>query len=241
MRAFFLAVLISFPAATLVAQDVADRPAFEVASVKPHDRSQLARPESSDPARISGTSTMTNLIMVAYSVKPYQILGPDWLLLEAYDIEAKYPAGKGRQDLPELFQDLLNKRFGFTSHWEVRDQKVYALVVGNSGPKLTPSAADAKPRKSASTSGHIDFTAQLLSALADYLTNCCFDKPVVDETNIQFRVDISLDLVSDKSDSVDKSSAATESLIEHGLKLKPSTRQVRYLIIDAINKAPSPN
>ena len=73
------------------------------------------------------------------------------------------------------------------------------------------------------------------------MTNCCFDKPVVDETNIQFRVDISLDLVSDKSDSVDKSSAATEALIEYGLKLKPSTRQVRYLIIDAVRKAPSPN
>lgn len=83
--------------------------------------------------------TMQQLIVFAYKVKPYQIVGPDWLTTEHYDITARLPEGSSKDDAPEMLKTLLADRFKLTAHMESKDLAVYALVVGKDGPKLKDS------------------------------------------------------------------------------------------------------
>ncbi|HXE08133.1 MAG TPA: TIGR03435 family protein [Acidobacteriaceae bacterium] len=83
--------------------------------------------------------TMQQLLVYAYDVKPYQIVGPEWLTTEHYDIVARLPEGSTKNDAPAMLKALLADRFKLTAHMEDRDLAVYALVVGKDGPKLKDS------------------------------------------------------------------------------------------------------
>ena len=67
--------------------------AFEVASVKPAAPQQPGRFQISmaaDPGRINYTFvSLKNLIERAYSIKSYQVSGPDWMDSERFDVTAK--------------------------------------------------------------------------------------------------------------------------------------------------------
>jgi uncharacterized protein (TIGR03435 family) len=83
--------------------------------------------------------TMQQLLVYAYDVKPYQIVGPDWLQTEHYDIVARLPEGTTKSDAPAMLKALLADRFKLAAHLEDRDLAVFALVVGKDGPKLKDS------------------------------------------------------------------------------------------------------
>jgi len=83
--------------------------------------------------------TMQQLLIYAYKLKNYNIVGPDWLKTEHYDIVARLPEGTTSDDAPEMLKALLADRFKLTAHLEDKDQAVYALVVGKDGPKLKDS------------------------------------------------------------------------------------------------------
>ena len=83
--------------------------------------------------------TMQQLLIYAYKLKNYNIVGPDWLKTEHYDIVARLPEGTTTDDAPEMLKALLADRFKLTAHLEDKDQAVYALVVGKDGPKLKDS------------------------------------------------------------------------------------------------------
>jgi len=69
------------------------------------------------------------LILNAYSIKPYQISGPDWLYSQRFEINATLPEGGSKDQVPGMLQALLEDRFKLTAHLEKKDQPVYALVV----------------------------------------------------------------------------------------------------------------
>src|SRR6185437_11282890 len=83
--------------------------------------------------------TMQQLLAYAYDVKPYQIVGPDWLQTEHYDIVARLPEVSTKNDAPAMLKALLADRFKLAAHLEDRDLAVFALVVGKDGPKLKDS------------------------------------------------------------------------------------------------------
>jgi bla regulator protein BlaR1 len=129
---------------------------FEVASVKP----------STDPAKgtmfcISGPCafgerlsvvgsrvnirfmSLYNLILTAYSIRPNQLSGPDWMQSQRFDIEAKMPESASRKQVPEMLKALLSERFKLAIHRNSKDQPVFALVVGKNGLKLQKAGAEA--------------------------------------------------------------------------------------------------
>lgn len=122
-------------------------PAFEVASVKPValDPARLKAGlqhvgVTIDAARVDfGAMTMASLIRTAYQVKAHQVVGPDWMNVERYDIVAKMPEGSRRGQIPQMLQTLLAERFQLALHRESRDLPAFALVTARSGPKLKPS------------------------------------------------------------------------------------------------------
>ena len=79
---------------------------------------------------------------IAYDVKNYQLIGPDWTVFDHFDITAKLPAGTGQDQVRAMLQNLLLDRFHMTIYREKRDLSVYALTVGKGGLKLNETAPD---------------------------------------------------------------------------------------------------
>ena len=151
---------ILLAAGAALGQTPAAAPAFEVASIKPAAPITPALVMSGkvhlgmtvDAARVDiGNSSLADLIRTAYRVKPYQISGPGWMSSERFDVVATIPEGATSGQVPEMLQALLAERFKLSAHRESKEQAVYALVVGKSGPKLTESlpGADAPSPDSA--------------------------------------------------------------------------------------------
>jgi uncharacterized protein (TIGR03435 family) len=146
-----------FPAIlALACASFAQPPAFEVASVKQAEPITPALVQSgrlhigvsidSLYVRISQYS-LYELTTLAYQVKGHQISGPDWMVTERFDIQAKLPEGSRRGQVPAMMQTLLAERFGMRVHRENRELSVYALVVASGGPRLKPcSGEDATPQ-----------------------------------------------------------------------------------------------
>jgi uncharacterized protein (TIGR03435 family) len=126
--------------------------AFEVASIKPAQPFSPAQAMggkfrlgmSIDGARVDiGNLSLKDLLTIAYSVKNYQVSGPDWLAGQRFDIVAKLPEGATRDQVPAMLQALLAERFHLVVRQGSKEQSVYALVVGKGGPKLKESDGDA--------------------------------------------------------------------------------------------------
>lgn len=120
---------------------------FEVASVKPVQLMDLRgryKPleggsGSKTPTRLTGDTTMMNMLWRAYALKALQISGPAWLETEFFEIAATLAPGTTKEQEQVMWQNLLKERFHLEAHRETRELPVCALVVGKSGPKLTQS------------------------------------------------------------------------------------------------------
>ncbi|MEO8594168.1 MAG: TIGR03435 family protein [Candidatus Solibacter sp.] len=86
--------------------------------------------------------SLKELTRVAYRVKDHQIIGPDWMGAERYDIHATIPAGVTREQVPEMLQTLLEQRFQLKTHRGAKEVPVYALVVARNGLKMKESPLD---------------------------------------------------------------------------------------------------
>ncbi len=143
-------------AGTLHAQSPAP-PAFEVASVKQDARYPFVRrPWSPNidcgPIAKCGLfgdrfndefASLADLIMDAYKVRRYQVLGlPDWgdNGHDVFDVEAKIGGENPTVDQARLMlQTLLAERFQLKIHRETRELPIYALIVTKNGLKLRAS------------------------------------------------------------------------------------------------------
>jgi uncharacterized protein (TIGR03435 family) len=125
--------------------------AFDVATIKPAaplDMQRIAQtgqmPKIGPQIGATRASyyymSLTELIAMAWTVRPYQISGPDWLGKERFDIEATMPEGSKKDDASSMLQSLLEERFKLAVHRAQEERKVLALEVGHSGPKMKESA-----------------------------------------------------------------------------------------------------
>src|SRR5258707_1005426 len=134
------------------AQSAPARPEFEVASVKvaaPGVAGQIPVGLHIDGSQVSFRYlSLQDYMGTAYDIKKHQIVGPDWLATERYDIQAKMPAGveqdKLRGNMREMMQVLLEDRFKLKFHRETKELPVYALVAAKGGVKMKEAPADAQ-------------------------------------------------------------------------------------------------
>ena len=143
---------LRIPAAILclslvVADTTAQQPAFDAASVK-----RRTEPGGGYWGRQPGGRfvaqgvTLQDLILFAYRLQPFQIVGgPRWLDTERWDITAVGAAG-APDDVLIALQRLLADRFSLVTRRELRELPIYALVRARSdarlGPQLKPSPID---------------------------------------------------------------------------------------------------
>ena len=146
MTAIRTVVLCISASAVLLSQAPPARPEFEVASIKPTAVTPLGA-QVHVGIQIDGAQahctylSLKDYIRIAYDVKDYQIVGPDWMASERFDIHAKLPE-RGRGQFREMLQNLLADRFQIKMHRDSKEFSVYGVVVGKGGLKLKESPLD---------------------------------------------------------------------------------------------------
>src|SRR5580765_8248033 len=99
IRSLILAV---FSSITFFGQAAPARLEFEVASIRPSPPI-MGVPQVSAGVHIDGAQVRCNMLslslyfQIAYRVKIYQVVGPEWLKSERFDIAAKLPDGATRE------------------------------------------------------------------------------------------------------------------------------------------------
>jgi uncharacterized protein (TIGR03435 family) len=211
MKLFILSgCLFSFGLA--FALQTPEKPGFEVASIKPSDPNSsdsIFIGMSADRAMVTYTNiTLKDCIRAAYRVRDFQIAGPDWVSHARYEITAKLPAGASPDQIPEMLQTLLAERFRLTLEREMKEQPVYALLVGKEGPKLKPApikaqgksptalGPDGKPRpmmmfRYSPSSVTVTAPSATLAGYAELLSRFTA-RPVLDMTGIEGQYEFNL-------------------------------------------------
>jgi uncharacterized protein (TIGR03435 family) len=161
--------------------------------------------------------SLANYLTMAYDIKDYQIIGPDWLGSAHFDISAKRPEGvEGEKSLRGMVASLLEDRFKLAFHRETRDLPAYALIVAKGGLKMKevppdPDGVDASKVDVNVTSGARGATVDLgggatiayslnkldarkvnIPSIIDSLSKF-LDRPVVDETGLTGRYNFTLE------------------------------------------------
>jgi len=242
IRATFLSILV---AAASFAQA---RREFEVASsraVSNQPPAQVAVGLTIDGSQVRITYlSLKDYLAIAYRMKLNQIVGPDWLPSQRFDIAAKLPDGAAQADVPEMLQALLADRFQLKAHRDMKEFPVYVLEAASTGLKISPvdpegdgiqgrplniaaggnngGAAISFGQGSSITLGEKSFEAKKLSmaTLADMLTRF-LDRPVVDKTNIKGAFDLSLELTPE-----DRLAMLIRSAVSAGVVLPPQALAV---------------
>jgi len=143
---------IAAAALSLTAQTPpAQKPQFEITSVKPNRLGRAAGPPqvTAERGRFVGSNAYLRLLLqFAYrpaagrTLRDTDIVGvPGWADMERFDIEAKTEGGlnPSPEQLRLMVQSLLEDRFQLKAHWETREMATYNLVVAKNGAKLKPS------------------------------------------------------------------------------------------------------
>jgi uncharacterized protein (TIGR03435 family) len=218
------------------------RPEFDAVSIKPSQFSSggaVLIGAQSNP----GTVTLTgikprDLIARAYSLKPYQIVGPNWLDDEYFDIVAKSAERVSDSEQRLMLQSMLATRFGLTAHMGTKELPCYELVVRKEGLKIHPVAADDTGSRYYPAPTAIRGKAISMARLADLLA-AKTDRPVLDKTEVSGVFDIDLKWSAD-SDTEAGPSLFTAVQEQLGLRLQASKSPIEALIIDRIDR-PSKN
>src|SRR4051812_23666766 len=97
---------------------------FEVASIRPvaptEGRADIGMHIDGSQIRFSFLS-VRDCMAIAWQMKDYQIVGPDWVSSDRFNITAKLPDGANQDQIREMLQNLLLERFKITFHHDKKD------------------------------------------------------------------------------------------------------------------------
>lgn len=246
---------------------------FDVASVKVSKAATgrvtiTGGPGTSDPGRIRYSNVMLRRVLLdAYAVKNYQLVGPDWLDTARFDIEAKVPEGATKEQVQAMLREVLATRFQMTVHRESKELPIYALLVARNGAKIKPNDAaspgeeqlaamqkdegkDGFPVLSLAAAGLVIETrngrARLtakevpLAKLADLLSEQV-GRPVFDKTGLAGNYSFVLYFTPDNAAAGEEPFLPLALQEQLGLKLEARKRPVELLMIDRAERVPTEN
>ena len=245
------AIVALFAAPLARAQD--NRPAYEVASIKPNDSgSGSSRTNGSKGQIVFTNQTLKRFIERAYNAEPFQVTGPGWMADARFDIIAKYPADTKKDDRPLMLRTLLEDRFKLAVHHETKDMPGYALVVAKGGFKLKPVEPNGSSGTTSGTTSnggaHVRTLTAKKSSMADLAADIArsLGQMVVDKTGVEGVFDFELrfttdDLSSNASDVDGIPSLFTALRDTLGLRLQPEKVPVDIIVVDHLERVPMDN
>ena len=247
------------------AQTAPARLEFEVASIRPAPPMDASVKIGMhiDGSQVHFTDmSLRDCMRQAWKLKAYQVVGPDWVAADRWDITAKLPAGATSDQVPAMLQSLLTDRFKLAFHPEKKEFEVYALVTAKGGLRLKETAPDpasdsaaapAKPAMNVTASGSAagvfvdlgqgswySFADNKLTGhkltmarIADTLSGY-MDKAVVDMTGAPANTfyDMSFDITPD-----DYRTMLIRSAIAAGVSLPPGAERLADLPTDSLAAA----
>jgi uncharacterized protein (TIGR03435 family) len=238
-------------------------PSFDVATIKPNDSGATSMQSLLVNGRNFSTraSSLVDLIEFAYELQGKQIVGaPDWLEKDRYDLAA-VPVEEGvpnPHQLRIMVQKLLAERFQLKFHHDKRELSAFVLTVSKTGQKLTPTQRTGplpgmgfRPSKGGISLGVMNGT---ISDFTGFLQSAVLDRPVVDQTGITGKYDLTFTFTPDETqfnghpppmpkptDDVEAAPGLFDAIQQKlGLKLTAEKAPVDVIVIDHVEK-PSAN
>lgn len=176
---------------------------------------------------------------------------------ERYDVTGQ-PISPGTPNLVQLramVRQLLTDRFKLAFHRDTRELPVYAITVGDRGPKLTKNDTNPNglPNLIFKGLGVLPAMNATIADLAGVMGSAVLDRPVVDRTGLQGRYDFTLTWTPDESQfsglgvrvpppPADATAPGLFTAFQEqlGLKLDSTRAPVGVLVIDRVDR-PSEN
>ena len=226
------------------------------------------------PRRFVATNAnLFTLVVKAYGLNSFRPMmrdtcillsgGPDWIRRDGFDVAAKMPGDSPHYTLmqfqngqaPELqrmLQALLAERFRLRVHRENRQLPVFALTVGNKGPKFKKAEGSERPLVAFGPPAQVNGEDMVklivqnssIQQLTDLLS-AFMDRPVLNQTGLTDKYDFTLAYgtntdVPGTMTAVTGPGLFTAFQEQAGLKLEATRGSVEVLIIDHVEK-PSAN
>jgi uncharacterized protein (TIGR03435 family) len=255
MRSLCLLISLALPSALILGQGKVSSPAFDVASVRPSQHTvgldynnQLTYSPDGLTAR---NATLKRLIAEAYGLQSNQVSGPSWLDQNEYDIEARAGGLGTREQMAPMLRSLLASRFKLVEHNEVREMRMYQLVVDKLGPKIHALKDGESPASEGGFHFHgdmrqfADLLALQLSIPAPTSPNEPVRAggpqiPVVDKTGLAGIFDFSVERAPELG--TDMYTAWQRTLHDQlGLGLESRKGYLSILVVDSAAKEPTEN
>jgi uncharacterized protein (TIGR03435 family) len=213
-------------------------------------------------------ATMLDLIRLAYDVDPEKVTGgPSWLEMDRFDVFAKVPPASTAESRRKMLQSLLTERFGLEFHNGNKPIAAFGLTVpkraqmkesdgeGETGCKFTVENAPTAPPAPGSpiklpvivytckNTTMASFAGGMLSipGAGQYFNN----RLVVDQTGLKGGWDFTLRFTPKVPPSIPTTGEnipifdALEKQL--GLKLESVTVPMPVIVVDRVNRTPTPN
>jgi uncharacterized protein (TIGR03435 family) len=183
-------------------------------------------------------------IQRAYGIKPYQVIGPDWINTERYSIIAKASGPAPQEKIMEMLQTLLAERFKLVFHREAKEMPVYTLVVAKGGLKIKEDTGEGATQVDGGDGGELVFERVSMDILAGVVRRSV-DRPVINDTGVKGAYSFKLAWTEDKrigpgaveaSDPADAPSVFTALQERLGLKLEARRVPVEVLVLDRVER-----
>lgn len=242
----------------------AQAPSFEVATVR------LSPPPSGNLININlgrfadnkltfSNASLGDCIKFAYAiVSDAQLVAPDWVKSQDphYDIVAQVPPGATREQVQSMLQTLLAERFKLALHHEQREVPHLELVIAKNGPKIKPSAPNA--RQGGTTFGGRINAPQISMATLTMLLSRFERQAILDATGLKGNYEVQLEWTPESIRNLPprpdgqpvmfngepadaRPSLATAIQEQLGLRLESRKSPIDVLVVDRAEKTPSEN
>ena len=234
-------------------------PKFEVATIKPNNsgESRMQGLNVSGRNFTTRNSSLTDLIAFAYNVQPKQIVGAqDWMDKDRFDIAA-VPDVDGVPNVNQLrtmVAKLLADRWKLSFHHDKKELSAFVLSAAKMGQKLTPTQVNGplpglgfRPIPGGLMLSVVNAT---MPDFTSFLQMVVLDRPVVDNTGISGRYDMTFKFMPDDSlfnghgpkpgatttDNAETYPDFFKGIQELGLKLDAEKTAVDVIVIDHAEK-----
>ena len=223
------------------AAEVAPQMEYEVATVKTNTTGCCTSSRATKDQAMLTNETLKNLVVLAYTVQPDQVIGPDWIMKVRFDVTGKFPPGTKYADRWRMLQALLKERFKLTAHTETKTISGYSLEIAKTGFKLKPSEPGEASTSGGSQGSVYTFDAQkiplstLTWELSDFL-----GQVVVDQTGLQgvynFQLRWATNALPSEATTTSEPAPSVFTALEEtlGLRLQHGKVQAPVVVIDHV-------
>jgi uncharacterized protein (TIGR03435 family) len=181
-------------------------PAFEVATIKPHDPNRQGFGIGYRGHNFYGTSTsVRDLILLAYGLHPRASrgrvgVGRGGKIRYRSIFRDRRPAERGTV-ADHGARKLLRDRFGLEFHRDSKELQVYAIVAAKTGPRFLDKKGEAngRPTFGFQALGSMTVRNATIADFAGWMQRYVLDRPVVDRSGVSGRYDFVLNWTADET------------------------------------------